>query len=76
MKRTDHSEAQGIDRIILKWILGISIGKYGMDTPVSAQEPVAGWCKYGNKFSGSMFKTGISWLADYYQLLKDSAIWT
>jgi hypothetical protein len=45
-----------------------------MDTSVSAQEPVAGCCKYGNKFSGSMFKAGISWLADYYQLLKDSAI--
>jgi hypothetical protein len=34
------------------------VGMYGLDSSGSGQEPVVGYCKYGNEPSGSKIKVG------------------
>jgi hypothetical protein len=46
----DHLEDLGVDgKIILECILGNRVGRCGLDSSGSGQEPVAGSCKYSNE---------------------------
>jgi hypothetical protein len=52
LRGRDHSEDLGVDRIILKWILGNRIGGCGLDS--LGLGPMADYCKHGNEPSGSI----------------------
>jgi hypothetical protein len=41
-------------RTILEWILGNRVGRCGLDSFGSGQEPVAGFHEHGNEASGSI----------------------
>jgi hypothetical protein len=76
LKGRDRSKDLGVDgRIILEWIWGNSVGRYGLDACGSGWVAVTGSCSYGNEPSGSI-RGGrfLEWVTNYY-LLKDSAPW-